>query len=83
MFAPPGVKMSADFPVPASVQVWVLGDPGEIKPADKPLPVSKRAEAPVRIYARSMSVGWLRSRLWRYAPFAHGTFCALGDCNSE
>jgi len=40
-----------DFAIPATMKAWVLGDPGELKPAQKPVPVPKRAEVLVRIDA--------------------------------
>ena len=51
MYAPPGVKTSPDMPVPDTMQAWVLGDPGELKLTEKPVPVPKRAEVLVRIDA--------------------------------
>jgi len=46
-----GVKTSPKFPIPAAMKAWVLGDPGELKLVEKPVPVPKRAEALVRIDA--------------------------------
>ena len=40
-----------DLPVPDTMRAWVLGDPGELKLIDKPVPVPKRAEVLVRIDA--------------------------------
>ncbi|MGH6769880.1 MAG: zinc-dependent alcohol dehydrogenase [Xanthobacteraceae bacterium] len=51
MYAPAGVKTSPDFPVPDSMKAWVLGDPGELRLTDKPVPVPKKAEVLVRIDA--------------------------------
>ena len=51
MYAPPGVKTGKDMPIPDSMKAWVLGDPGELKFIDKPVPVPKRAEVLVRIDA--------------------------------
>jgi L-iditol 2-dehydrogenase len=51
MYSGPGVKTSPDFPIPDKMQAWVLGNPGELKPAEKPVPVPKRAEVLVRIDA--------------------------------
>src|SRR5436305_6495277 len=51
MYAPAGVKTSGDMPVPDTMRGWVLGDPGELKLVDKPVPVPKRAEVLVRIDA--------------------------------
>ncbi len=50
MYAPPGVKTSGDL-LPTTMKAWVLGDPGELKLIDKPVPVPKRAEVLVRIDA--------------------------------
>ncbi len=54
MYAPAGVKTSADFPIPDTMKAWVLGDPGELKLTDKPVPVPKRAEVLVRIDAAAI-----------------------------
>ena len=54
MYAPAGVKTSAEFPIPDSMKAWVLGDPGELKLTDKPVPVPKRAEVLVRIDAAAI-----------------------------
>jgi L-iditol 2-dehydrogenase len=51
MYAPEGVKLSPKIPVPETMRAWVLGDPGEIKLVDKPVPVPRRAEVLVRIDA--------------------------------
>src|SRR3954464_2112372 len=51
MYAPQGVKTSTDMPVPDTMKAWVLGDPGELKLVDKPVPVPKKAEVLVRIDA--------------------------------
>src|SRR6202030_1510892 len=51
MYSGPGVKTSPDFPIPDKMKAWVLGNPGELKPAEKPVPVPKRAEVLVRIDA--------------------------------
>src|SRR4051794_36353237 len=51
MYAPPGVKTTNDMPVPDTMRAWVLGDPGELKLTEKPVPVPKRAEVLVRIDA--------------------------------
>src|ERR1700677_1582024 len=51
MKAAPGVKTSPDFPIPAKMKAWVLGNPGELKLTEKPVPVPKRAEVLVRIDA--------------------------------
>src|SRR5499426_897514 len=52
MYAPPGVKTNHnEFPIPDSQRAWVLGDPGQLSIAPKPVPVPKRAEVLVRIDA--------------------------------
>jgi 2-desacetyl-2-hydroxyethyl bacteriochlorophyllide A dehydrogenase len=51
MYAPENVKTSADFPIPDTMQAWVLGDPGQITLTEKPVPVPKKAEVLVRIDA--------------------------------
>src|SRR6202161_1685518 len=51
MYAPADVKTSANFPVPAQMKAWVLGDPDQLSLRDKPTPVPKRAEVLVRIDA--------------------------------
>jgi L-iditol 2-dehydrogenase len=51
MYAPEGVKTAKDMPVPDTMRAWVLGDPGELKLIEKPVPVPKRAEVLVRIDA--------------------------------
>jgi threonine dehydrogenase-like Zn-dependent dehydrogenase len=51
MYAPAGVKTSADLPIPAAMKAWVLGDPDQLKLVDKPVPVPGRAEVLVRIDA--------------------------------
>src|SRR4051794_37135779 len=51
MYAPAGVKTSKDMPVPDAMRAWVLGDPGDLKLTEKPVPVPKRAEVLVRIDA--------------------------------
>src|SRR5438874_790715 len=51
MYGRPGVKTNKDFPIPDTMKAWVLGDPGELKLAQKPVPVPKRAEVVVRIDA--------------------------------
>ncbi|HWP16825.1 MAG TPA: zinc-binding dehydrogenase [Xanthobacteraceae bacterium] len=51
MYAPAGVKTAKEMPVPDTMRAWVLGDPGELKLVDKPVPVPKRAEVLVRIDA--------------------------------
>jgi L-iditol 2-dehydrogenase len=51
MYNPAGVKTSPNFPVPAQMKAWVLGDPDQLSLRDKPTPVPKRAEVLVRIDA--------------------------------
>ena len=51
MYAPPGVKLSRDMPVPDRMKAWVLGNPGELKLVDKAVPVPGRAEVLLRIDA--------------------------------
>jgi 2-desacetyl-2-hydroxyethyl bacteriochlorophyllide A dehydrogenase len=51
MYAPEGVKLSPKIPVPETMCAWVLGDPGELKLVNKPVPVPRRAELLVRIDA--------------------------------
>jgi len=51
MYAPEGVRLSPKMPVPETMRAWVLGDPGELKLVDKPVPVPRRAEVLVRIDA--------------------------------
>jgi threonine dehydrogenase-like Zn-dependent dehydrogenase len=47
----PGVKTRPDFPIPAQMKAWVLGDPDQLLLREKPVPVPKRAEVLVRIDA--------------------------------
>jgi L-iditol 2-dehydrogenase len=51
MYAPSGVKTSADYPIPETMKAWVLGDPGHLSYIDKKVPVPARAEVLVRIDA--------------------------------
>jgi L-iditol 2-dehydrogenase len=52
MYAPAGVKTEhGNHPIPERMRAWVLGDPGQLSPADKPVPVPKKAEVLVRIDA--------------------------------
>jgi L-iditol 2-dehydrogenase len=51
MYNPAGVTTSPNFPVPARMKAWVLGDPDQIHLREKPTPVPKRAEVLVRIDA--------------------------------
>jgi L-iditol 2-dehydrogenase len=50
-YNPAGVRISPNFPVPAQMKAWVLGNPDELFLRDKPTPVPKRAEVLVRIDA--------------------------------
>jgi len=52
MYAPAGVKTNHnEFPIPDTQRAWVLGEPGQLSIADKPVPVPRRAEVLVRIDA--------------------------------
>jgi L-iditol 2-dehydrogenase len=51
MYAPSGVKTSSNFPVPAQMKAWVLGDPDQLFLRDKSTPIPGRAEVLVRIDA--------------------------------
>src|SRR5215470_8425440 len=51
MYAPQGVKTNANMPVPDTMRAWVLGDPGELRFTQKPVPAPRRAEVLVRIDA--------------------------------
>src|SRR5437868_3067848 len=51
MYAPTGVKTSADHPIPDTMKAWVLGDPDQLKLVDKLVPVPRKAEVLVRIDA--------------------------------
>ena len=51
MYAPAGVKTNPNMPVPDTMRAWVLGNPGELKFIQKPVPAPKRAEVLVRIDA--------------------------------
>jgi L-iditol 2-dehydrogenase len=51
MTMPPDVTVAAEMPVPDRMKAWVLGDPGELRLVDKPVPAPKRAEVLVRIDA--------------------------------
>jgi 2-desacetyl-2-hydroxyethyl bacteriochlorophyllide A dehydrogenase len=51
MYAPAGVKLNPNMPVPEKMRAWVLGDPGKLHFTEKPVPVPKRAEVLVRIDA--------------------------------
>jgi threonine dehydrogenase-like Zn-dependent dehydrogenase len=51
MYNPPGVKTSADLPVPDTMRAWILGGPDELTLGTKPVPVPGKAEVLVRIDA--------------------------------
>lgn len=51
MYNPPGVKTSADMPIPDSMRAWILGNPDELTLGEKPVPVPGKAEVLVRIDA--------------------------------
>jgi len=51
MYSPPGVRTSADFPIPETMQAWVLGDPDTLVFTHKATPVPRQAEVLVRIDA--------------------------------
>jgi L-iditol 2-dehydrogenase len=51
MYAHPGVTTDSSHPVPDTMKAWVLGDPGQLALAEKPVPVPGRAEVLVRIDA--------------------------------
>jgi L-iditol 2-dehydrogenase len=46
-----GVHTSTDMPLPDTMKAWVLGDPGQLRLIEKPVPMPKRAEVLVRIDA--------------------------------
>ena len=46
-----GVRMSDEFPVPATMKAWVLGDPGKLALKEKPVPIPGKPEVLVRIDA--------------------------------
>ncbi|MDO6585812.1 zinc-binding dehydrogenase [Salipiger sp. 1_MG-2023] len=45
------VTTHKDYPIPETMKAWVLGDPGELTLADKPVPSPGKAEVLVRIDA--------------------------------
>ncbi|GIX13216.1 MAG: alcohol dehydrogenase [Paracoccaceae bacterium] len=51
MAMPAGVKTDPAHPIPERMKAWVLGDPGELKLTEKPVPVPGKAEVLVRIDA--------------------------------
>jgi L-iditol 2-dehydrogenase len=46
-----GVKTNPDFPIPATMKAWILGGPGQLKLAVKPIPAPGHAEVLLRIDA--------------------------------
>lgn len=48
---PGNVRTSSDYPIPETMKAWILGNPGELKFEDKPVPIPGRAEVLVRIDA--------------------------------
>ena len=51
MAAAAGIKTSPDFPIPERMKAWVLGSPGELALAEKPVPMPRRAEVLLRVDA--------------------------------
>jgi len=51
MAMPANVKTDQDYPVPATMKAWVLGDPGQLTLEDKPVQAPGKAEVLVRIDA--------------------------------
>ncbi|MEY8827922.1 zinc-binding dehydrogenase [Sedimentitalea sp. XS_ASV28] len=51
MAMPDNVTTDKGFPIPETMKAWVLGDPGELTLANKPVPAPKKAEVLVRIDA--------------------------------
>ena len=45
------VRTSTDMPIPETMKAWVLGDPGQLRLTEKPVPAPERAEVLVRIDA--------------------------------
>ena len=48
---PKDIKTSPDYPVPETMNAWVLGGPGELSMTTKPVPLPEKAEVLVRIDA--------------------------------
>jgi 2-desacetyl-2-hydroxyethyl bacteriochlorophyllide A dehydrogenase len=48
---PTKVRTDPAYPLPEQMRAWVLGDPGQIRLVDKPIPIPGRAEVLVRIDA--------------------------------
>ncbi len=46
-----GIKTSPDYPIPAKMKAWILGDPGHPTLVEKDVPEPKKAEVLVRIDA--------------------------------
>ena len=46
MYSPPGVRLSADHPIPETMKAWVLGDPGELSLTEKPVRDSPKTTGP-------------------------------------
>src|SRR6201747_747020 len=51
MHDPAGVRTSPNFPVPAQMKAWVLGDPDQMHLRERPPPGPRRAEVLIRIDA--------------------------------
>jgi L-iditol 2-dehydrogenase len=51
MAMPANVKTDREYPVPATMKAWVLGDPGQLTLEEKPVPAPAKAEVLVRIDA--------------------------------
>src|SRR5919204_5866265 len=51
MYKPDNVKTSPDYPIPEKMKAWVLMNPGELRLADKAVPVPRRGEVLLRIDA--------------------------------
>ena len=46
MYSGPGVKTDPNYPIPDTQRAWVLGNPGELKLINKPIPVPTAAVIP-------------------------------------
>ena len=82
MYAHPEVKTSPDSPVPDTMKAWVLGDPGQLKLSQKPVPVPKKAEVLVRIDA-IVIVGALPAHISRKITPPFLVFGAMGKWTHE
>jgi threonine dehydrogenase-like Zn-dependent dehydrogenase len=51
MYRPSGVQTSPDLPIPDQMKAWVLGEPDQLFPREKPVPIPARAEVLIRIDA--------------------------------